>query len=196
MIGTDVKPKRISINFKLPEDLLEVARVAAKERETTLTALVIQGLHRVLDLPESADSNADVRLYQLEQDLVSVAADVEAFAEAQHGERLSYLEQKLEAFTFRLEQLERTVASNRYSERTTRSKPKSFNGRFGQPQNLELQPFPHENLAQRLGLMSSTLLSEREKMTSQQFISWTRNRDPRGLGWEYHPQERLYYPVK
>ncbi|MCC5605217.1 hypothetical protein [Nostoc favosum] len=55
---------------------------------------------------------------------------------------------------------------------------------------------PDENLAPRLGLTPSALVSEKEKLSPKEFISWTRNRDPRGLGWEFHKKDGLYHPVK
>ncbi|MEH2324783.1 MAG: hypothetical protein V7K32_14680 [Nostoc sp.] len=55
---------------------------------------------------------------------------------------------------------------------------------------------PPENLAPRLGLSPSSLAPEREKLTTKEFISWTRNRDPRGIGWEWNAKDGLYHPVK
>ncbi len=40
------KFERESINFKLPKPLAAALRKAARERKTTATDLVIQGLHR------------------------------------------------------------------------------------------------------------------------------------------------------
>jgi hypothetical protein len=42
--------------------------------------------------------------------------------------------------------------------------------------------------------MLRVLESERSKLTTQEFISYTRNRDPRSFGWEYR-QDGLYHPV-
>jgi hypothetical protein len=46
-----------------------------------------------------------------------------------------------------------------------------------------------------LGLNPATLLAEREKLTTKEFISYTRNRDPRSFGWEYR-SDGLYYPIQ
>jgi uncharacterized iron-regulated membrane protein len=45
-------------------------------------------------------------------------------------------------------------------------------------------------------LTASALSAERERLTAKEFISWTRNRDPRGLAWEYHPEDDLYHPLQ
>jgi hypothetical protein len=59
----------------------------------------------------------------------------------------------------------------------------------------ESEPWTPENLAKRLGLTVPTLENEREKLTNQEFISYTRNRDPRSFGWEYWEKDGLYHPV-
>lgn len=41
-----------------------------------------------------------------------------------------------------------------------------------------------------------SLINERETKTEQEFISWSRNRDPSGLGWKFQAEDGLYYPVR
>jgi hypothetical protein len=87
---------------------------------------------------------------------------------------------KLDAMTKALEQLARTGASNKGNYNQRRSN--SYNIHH-QP-TLELGSFTHENLARRLGLDAKTLLKERQNLTTKEFISYTRSRDPRPYGWE------------
>jgi hypothetical protein len=83
------------------------------------------------------------------------------------------------------------MASGRYNNTRPRSQAHPY-----QQVSVELQAIPAQNLAPRLGLTESGLDAEREKLTPKEFISWTRNRDPRSIGWEYHPNDGLYHPVK
>lgn len=62
-----------SINFKLPKPLAAALIAAAKERKTTATNLVIQGLHHVLGDVEGVATDVDTRLHQLEAQLTKLA---------------------------------------------------------------------------------------------------------------------------
>ncbi|MEH2252321.1 hypothetical protein [Nostoc sp.] len=90
------------------------------------------------------------------------------------------LETKLDVMTKKLELIERAISSNRYN---SQPKQRRQANPYQQPQ-VELLALPTENLAPRLGLIPSSLTTEKEKLSPKEFISWTRNRDPRGLGWE------------
>ncbi len=108
------------------------------------------------------------------------------------------LETKLEAISGQLEKLSRaisTISSANADGRYSNTKPRRQAHPYQQPQ-VELLALPAENLAPRLGLTPSALVSEKEKLSPKEFISWTRNRDPRGLGWEFHKKDELYHPVK
>ncbi|BAZ33873.1 hypothetical protein NIES4074_63870 (plasmid) [Cylindrospermum sp. NIES-4074] len=71
--------KRESINFKLPKTLTNALRAAARERNTTATDLVIQGLHHVLGpVPGTGTGNGlETRLQELEAQFNSVISGVE-----------------------------------------------------------------------------------------------------------------------
>ncbi|BAY14168.1 hypothetical protein [Calothrix sp. NIES-2098] len=66
---------------------------------------------------------------------------------------------------------------------------------YHQPQ-VELQPRTNENLAARLAVSPQSLIAERETKTAQEFINWTRNRDPMSTGWKFSQKDGLYHPVK
>jgi len=208
------KIERVSINFKLQEPLVEALRARAREQQTTATDLVILGLHHVLGLTATGiDSSTDHVLHEIitriealetkqvinsnntdngtDNRLHSMATKSEPLAQSVESQRLSNLEQKLEVVIRRLELLEMAIASGRYSNNT---KPRKQAYPYQQV-SVELQAMPAQNLASRLGLTPSTLTSEKEKLTTKEFISWTRNRDPRTIGWQFHPEDGLYHPV-
>jgi hypothetical protein len=187
--------ERESINFKLPKTLTKALRTAARERHTTATDLVIQGLYHVLGPTPGTEVSVETRLHNLEAQLTALAnrqeVSVESGVEDSSKQRLSLLEQKTEAIAQRLAKIEGAIAI--LSGRSY-SNPRRQSNNYHPPQ-LELQPLPAENLGSRLGLTPSTLIKERENKSDKEFISWTRNRDPRSIGWEFHQEDGLYHPV-
>jgi hypothetical protein len=187
--------ERESINFKLPKTLTKALRTAARERHTTATDLVIQGLYHVLGPTPGTEVSVETRLHNLEAQLTALAnrqeVSVESGVEDSSKQRLSLLEQKTEAIAQRLAKIEGAIAI--LSGRSY-SNPRRQSNNYHPPQ-LELQPLPAENLGSRLGLTASTLIKERENKSDKEFISWTRNRDPRSIGWEFHQEDGLYHPV-
>lgn len=103
------------------------------------------------------------------------------------------LETKLEVITKKLELMERAITSGRYSSNNNRPRRQTYSHQ--QPQ-VELQPRTNESLAQRLAVSSQSLIAEREKLSTKEFISWSRNRDPMSVGWEWNAKTELYHPVK
>jgi DNA-binding MarR family transcriptional regulator len=101
------------------------------------------------------------------------------------------LEQKLEVVTRRLELLEIAIASGRYSNN---GKPRRQAYPY-QQSSVELQALAAENLALRLGLTASYLASEKQRLSEKDFVNWSRNRDPRSIGWRFDPKDSLYHPV-
>lgn len=104
--------------------------------------------------------------------------------------RAESVETKLEVVLKKLELIERSIASGRLGHKT---KPQRFAYPYQQPQ-VELQPFPNENLAQRLGVSPQSLIAERENKSTKEFTSWTRSRDPMSVGWEWNDSDGLYHP--
>ncbi|MBW4599850.1 MAG: hypothetical protein KME29_09595 [Calothrix sp. FI2-JRJ7] len=178
------KTNRISINFKLPEDLLEEARAFATENETTLTALVIEGLRCVLDSTPGTDNGTDDYLHQ--QQLVNLKDTVQTL-DTEHSKRIEQLEAKVEQLTQALIQLKVNASTpNRRSK-----SPYPHN----QPP-AQILPFEEENLARRLVIDIKTLRHNRETMTQSEFLSWSKNRDPSEYSWKYNVKDNLYHPFK
>jgi hypothetical protein len=159
--------------IRVPTALIPVVRQLSLIHRQGHTIALLQELE---ELVSRFDSNLDI----------NIAPSSKSIQQLEQK-----LETKLEAITKKLEQMERAMASGRYNNTRTRSQAYPY-----QQVSVELQAIPSENLASRLGLTPSSLDTEREKLTTQEFISWTRNRDPRSIGWEYHPNDGLYHPVK
>jgi hypothetical protein len=87
-------------------------------------------------------------------------------------EKLDRLETQLKSdrqtLLQKLEKIETAIRTTRSSQ-NSRSRSNSYNP--FQQATVELGPFPHDNLAQRLGLNPATLLAEREKLTTAEFIT-------------------------
>ncbi len=160
--------------IRVPTALIPVVRELSKLHREGHTIALLQGLEELLS---RFDSNIDIDVTPSSKSVLQLEKK---------------LETKLEAISGQLEKLSRAISSNRYN-----SQPKQRRQAhpYQQPQ-VELQALPDENLAPRLGLSPSSLAPSREKLTTKEFISWTRNRDPRGIGWEWNAKDGLYHPVK
>ncbi|BAZ03274.1 hypothetical protein NIES37_72870 (plasmid) [Tolypothrix tenuis PCC 7101] len=187
--------ERESINFKLPKTLTKALRAAARERKTTATDLVIQGLYHVLGPTPGTEISLETRLHQLETQFNQFAnrqdTRQELGADDNSQQRLSLLEQKTEAIATRLAQLEGAISLLNQRSVTT-SKRQSYN--YHPPQQ-QLQAYTGENLAKRLGLSLATLELEQSTQTPKDFERWSRSRDPSSIGWR-RSDNGLYHPIK
>jgi hypothetical protein len=167
--------------IRVPTALIPAVRELSRLHRQGHTIALLQALEDVII---EFDSNSDI-------DLAPSSKSVEKLEE--HLNKIeSKFTSKLDAMTQALEQLARSGAANKgnYNQR----RPNAYNIHH-QP-TVELGPFTHENLARRLGLNAKTLLKERENLTTKEFISYTRSRDPRPVGWEWKETEQLYHPVQ
>jgi hypothetical protein len=190
------KVERESINFKLPKPLTAALRTAAADRNTTATNLVIEGLHHVLGSVEGTEDSVETRLAQLEAQLNYLANNKDKRVDSDVDNRLSLLEQKLEAQALQLAKIEGALASlsQQRSQHTSGGyRRQSFNYH---PPQLELQPYTGENLAKRLGVDIATLTRERENNTPAEFEIWCRRKDPSPVGWRFSSKDGKYHPVK
>jgi predicted nucleic acid-binding Zn-ribbon protein len=183
--------ERESINFKLPKSLTQALRSAARERNTTATDLVIQGLHHILGQVAGTEMSVESRLQNLEAQLTQIDTRVEGGTDDSSKQRLSLLEQKTEAMAVRLAKIEGaiTILSQRSS---SSSKRQSFNYH---PPQLELKAYTAENLAKRLGVDVATLEREHSNQTPKDFERWCRSRDPGPVAWR-KSDNGLYDPIK
>ena len=173
--------------IRVPSALTGAVRRLSQLHRQGHTVALLQGLEELISKFDSnididvADSNFSVR--QLEMRLEKL--------ESHLIDRNQSVETKLEAIAKHLEKLERVMASGRYNSARPRSSAYSY-----QQQGVELQPKANENLAQRLAVSPQSLVAERENKSAQEFLSWTRNRDPMSVGWEFDSKDGLYNPVK
>lgn len=160
--------------IRVPAALIPVVRELSKLHREGHTIALLQGLEELIS---KFDSNIDIDVAPSSKSVLQLELK---------------LESKLDAMTKKLELIERAISSNRYN---SQPKQRRQANPYQQTQ-VELLALPPENLAPRLGLTPSSLAPSREKLTTKEFISWTRNRDPRGIGWEWNAKDGLYHPVK
>ena len=198
--------ERESINFKLPKTLTAALRKAARDRETTATDLVIQGLHHILGDVPGVEASVEVRLYQLEEEFFrfkesvkeSIGEDTNSHEEA----RLTNVENKIEALSHQLARLEGALMQIQSSVNTSRSRSngasryKSSYGYQYNSQPPQLEPLDEEKLAMRLSTNAPTVRERRETMTKKEFEKWCSERDPSKRKWKYNSKDRLYHPTK
>lgn len=181
--------------IRVPSALIPAVRQLSKLHREGHAIALLQELEEVIS---KFDSNIDI----------DVAAGSKS---VQHlEERLSKLERatspnletKLEAIAKKLELIERAIAQNTDAFRRIASgrlgnniKPRKQAYPYQQPQ-VELQPRNNENLAQRLGVNPQSLIVERENKSAKEFTSWSRNRDPMTVGWEWNALDGLYHPIR
>ncbi len=159
--------------IRVPTALIGAVRQLSKLHREGHAIALLQGLEELIS---KFDSNIDI-------DVAPSSKSVKQLEKK--------LETKLEAISRQLEKLERAIASGRYSN----TKPRRQAHPYQQPQ-VELQPRKNESLAPRLGVTPQSLITERENKSAKEFISWSRNRDPMSVGWEWNVKDGLYHPVK
>ena len=103
--------ERESINFKLPKPLADALRKVARDRNTTATDLVIEGLHHVLGSVPGIEDGVETRLAQLEEQLNHLANSKDGRVDTDVDNRLSLLEQKLETQALQLAKIEGVIAT-------------------------------------------------------------------------------------
>ncbi|WP_242045398.1 hypothetical protein [Anabaena catenula] len=171
--------------IRVPTVLIPVVRHLAKIHRDGHTIELLQGLQELISLFDSSVAlEATSELQQVEEKLEEL--------EMHLCQQDQLVDTKLEVLGKQLEKIERALASGKYvgQARSSRS------AYLYQQQPVEINSFAHENLAQRLGMTPQSLITERESKTEKEFISWSRNRDPMGLGWKFQDQDGLYYPVR
>ncbi len=192
------RTERESINFKLPKPLTAALRFAARERKTTATDLVIQGLHHILGDVPGTEASVEIRLYQLEEEFFRLASSLgEGSTNTLTEQRLTNLEGKFEALSNRLAQFEGALMQMQHSLNASKSRYKSSGYPYQyNSQPPQLQPFEEKDLAMRLNTSVSTLQEKRATLSAKDFELWTRERDHSKYAWRFSEKDRLYHPIK
>lgn len=165
--------------IRVPVPLKEAVRELSRLHRQGRTALVLQGIQELvikLDSTADIDSNADIQ--QLAQRVSKLESRLESGS-------ASELEQQLAAMSDRLEQLE-SAYNQLIIYLNSKSKPRESSSRYYQGQGeVKIDTYTPQNLAKRLGVDKNTL--EQKRVTAkkpEEFISWSRGRDPSGFGWK------------
>lgn len=187
--------ERESINFKLPKSLANALRQAAKERNTTATDLVIQGLHHILGDVPGVEASMEVRLYQLEEEFFNFRQSIGQTANSQDDTRLTSVEAQLENLTTQLTRLESAMMQLQLSTRATKARKAAYPYQYNS-QPPQLEPLNEERLAMRLSMNAPTLRERRETMGKEEFEKWCSDRDPSKRKWRYNQKDGLYHPVQ
>lgn len=191
MTGT----QRESINFKLPKPLAAALRKAARERKTTATNLVIQGLHHILGDVPGTEVSVEIRLAQLEEEFFSFQESVVGTSNNHQETRLTNVEAKLEDLSQRLARFEGALMQMQNSINASRSRNKSsYPYQNSTPPKLE--PKNQEQLAMRLNTSASTLQEKHTTLSQKDFELWTKERDLSDYSWRFNQKDKLYHPVK
>ncbi len=193
-IGTNKKltPSQM---IRVPTALIGVVRQLSKLHRQGYTIALLQDLEALISKFDSGSIDDLTPTNHAVTDSESIQEISKKLYELDCNLALrdELVEAKLSTIAAKLDVLERAIiSSNRQG--TTRPKKRGYPYQF--QQQVELQPFPAENLAQRLGLKMTMLVTQTEELATADFISWTRNRDPRGIGWQFCEDDKLYHPVK
>ena len=179
--------------IRVPTVLIPVVRNLAKIHRDGHTTALLQGLQELItQFDSSVKLEVTDELQQVEEKLGEL--------ETHLCQQDQQVDSKIEALSKQLEKIEKAIASlaagiasGKYSGGNSRQRYSRYQY---QQQPVEIKSFAPENLAQRLGVTQKSLTTERETKSEQEFISWSRNRDPMSLGWKFQVSDGLYYPVK
>ncbi len=192
--------ERESINFKLPKTLTAALRKAAKERNTTATELVIQGLHHILGDVPGVESSVEVRLAQLSEEFFRFKESIGSSTNSQQETRLTSVEAKLEELSNKLARFEGALMQLQSSMNAGRTGSRGSSRRYSpyqyNAQPPQLQPFEEENLALRLNTNVATLQEKLATLSQKEFELWTKERDSSKYSWRFNEKDGLYHPVK
>ncbi|NWF58995.1 MAG: hypothetical protein HXY43_06720 [Fischerella sp.] len=190
------RTERESINFKLPKPLATALRKAARERKTTATDLVIQGLHHILGDVPGTEVSVEIRLYQLEEEFFRFQESIGSSNNAHQETRLTRVESKLEELSNKLARFEGALMQMQNSiNARSRSKSSGYPYQYNSAPP-QLLPIDEDKLALRLNTNASTLTEKRATLSQKDFEMWCKDRDPSKREWRFNEKDGLYHPVK
>ena len=184
--------ERESINFRLPKTLVKALRLAAQERKTTATKLVIQGLQQILDDIPSTKETVENRLHKLEEDFLRLQENIDNLS----LERESNISAKVEELFLKLARFEGVLLQMQNTINTSRSRSKSSSAYPYQTNApVKLEPRNAEQLASRFGTSALTVEEKRATLRQKDFERWTQDRDLGNRSWRFNENDGLYHPV-
>ncbi|WP_243902596.1 hypothetical protein [Aetokthonos hydrillicola] len=183
--------------IRVPTPLIEAVKDLSRLHRLGHTNAVLQGLQELIS---AIDSNSDIDFGASGEAIKQLALRLEKLESRDKNDSdvdsllksVTSLEQKVEALTTRLVQMEGAISILGQRQVSTPTRRQAFNYH---PPQLELQPFTEENLAKRLAATTETIRNYRESKTPKEFESWCLQRDPGGVAWRYQ-KDGLYHPIK
>ncbi len=177
--------------IRVPVPLIEAVRSLSRLHRQGRTNEVLQGIQElVIKLDSIADIDYFVDIKQLAQRVAQLESRLESGSSNEFNEELADM-------SLRLEQLE-TAYNQLIIYLNSKSKPRQSSSRYYTGQGeVKIDTYTPQNLAKRLGVELATL--ERIRVNAkkpEEFVSWSRGRDPSSLGWRYNPESGLYHPVR
>jgi hypothetical protein len=174
--------------IRVPVPLIGVVRRLSKLHRQGHTIALLQALEELLG---KFDSKNDIDITAGSKSVKQLEKKLDKL-ESHLADQSSSVETKLEGIAKKLDLIERAIASGRLSN----SKGRRQTAYPYQQTQVELQPRTNESLAPRLGVTPQSLIAEREKLSTKEFLSWSRNRDPMSTAWEWNTGDELYHPLK
>lgn len=165
---------------------------------------------------QKVDYSGFVRIEQF-QELVDKVSALEKRLEASSSEDnlLGKLPSKMRQMAERLEKVE-AVASLRTASLANSSDGESIvvPGQMGLPgltggelpvslsdttlqaQSTDaIQPLNGHQLSKRFGIAKDSVSGVKRKKTSDDFLKWTKEKDPDGIAWQFNSGDKLYHPI-
>ncbi|WP_339384935.1 hypothetical protein [Iningainema tapete] len=190
--------------LRVPTPLIEAVKELSRLHRLGQTNAVLHGLQSLIS---NIDSNTDINVGASGETIKQLELRVELLESRQGSDSdidsksilksVTNLEEKLEAMTTRLAQLEGAIMVLQRASTPTKARSRTpYPNQYYQREAPQLQPFEEKNLALRLVTDVATLREKRETMTEKEFVRWCKDRDPSGMGWQFNEKDKLYHPVK
>lgn len=189
------KPPK-SAMIRVPVPLISAFRELSRLHREGHTTAILQGLQALI---AEIDSNSDVDKGDSQEAVKQLASRLEKLESSrlEDSDAISKLEQRLDASAQKVAQLESAYNQIVIYFNSTGSKKQSSSRYYQRSVEVKIDAYTPQNLAKRLGVDKGMLEHIRiTAQTPEDFISWSRGRDPSGLGWRYNEEEGLYYPVR
>ncbi|MBD2778644.1 hypothetical protein [Iningainema tapete] len=186
--------------LRVPTPLIEAVKELSRLHRLGQTNAVLLGLQSLIsniDSNTDSDIGASETVKQLQLRLEKLESRFDSDIDSKSIlKSVTNLEEKLEALTTRLAQLEGAMMVLQRNNSGAKRSSRSYPNQYYQREAPQLQPFEEKNLALRLVTDVATLRQKRETMTEKEFVRWCKDRDPSSMGWRYEEKDKLYYPVK
>ena len=177
----DTKPLKSQM-IRVPIALISAVRELSRLHRAGHTGAILQGLQSLISEIDSLDDAYDTNTIQ--QQLQQENPDVKQ------------LEQQVSTLSERIQTLEKAYNQLANYINTQGSKRQSYYrpGSTAKPKQLV---YTEAELANRLKVDIETLKKVRSNSKSiGEFVSWSKSKDPSGLGWEYNDKDQRYYVMQ